>query len=200
MFPIRPPAWLFLRELLRDPGAIGALCASSERLAERIARQVDLRQEGWVVELGAGTGVVTAALLRHGVHPERLLVIERSAELAHHLRVRFPHLRIICGDALLGRALVGMEGPIAALVSGLPLRSLPALQVAQLTRAWGGALGQGARVIQFTYVRHGVSAWLSAGLLQAGGDMVWANLPPARIDVFAVPDQRCTSIASRRFT
>ena len=67
MRPTTPaPAWMFLCEFLRNPGAVGALCPSSERLAARIARQVDLSREGWIVELGAGTGVVTAALLRHG--------------------------------------------------------------------------------------------------------------------------------------
>jgi len=178
------PAWIFLREFLRHPGAVGALCPSSGRLAERIARQVDLSCEGWIVELGAGTGAVTAALLRHGVRPERLIVIERSGYMARHLRERFPQVRVIQGDAGEGEALIQDYMPVAAVVSGLPLRSLPSDQVTRLTLAWSRGLGPQVRVIQFTYALRGGSAWLAAGLTWMAHETVWSNLPPARVEVY----------------
>lgn len=176
--------WPFVRAWLRDPAAVGAICPSSARLARRIAQQVDLGGEGWVVELGAGTGVVTAALLQHGVQAQRLVVIERSPALVRHLRLRFPQLRVILGDAAHGSALIGHDMPIAAVISGLPLRSLPAEQVARITRAWSGAPGRHLRIIQFTYALRGSSAWAAAGLTRTGAEWVWGNLPPARVDVF----------------
>ncbi|WP_229457990.1 class I SAM-dependent methyltransferase [Massilia glaciei] len=180
----RVPAWLFLREFLRNPGAMGALCPSSERLAARIAHQVDLSQEGWIVELGAGTGAVTEALLRHGVRPERLIVIERSRYLVRHLRSRFPQVRVILGDACDGSALIEDCVPLAAVVSGLPLRSLSAEQVARVTRAWCAGIGPEVKVIQFTYAPRGASAWSDAGLTWRTDETVWGNLPPARVEVF----------------
>lgn len=196
MRPTTPaPAWMFLREFLRNPGAVGALCPSSERLAARIARQVDLSREGWIVELGAGTGVVTAALLRHGVRPDRLIVIERSRHMARHLRRRFPGVRVILGDAGEGNALLDDCMPVAALVSGLPLRSLPADQVARLTRAWSRGLGPQVPVIQFTYALRGVSAWLAAGLTWTARETVWGNLPPARVEVYTRTDAAVAPMA-----
>jgi phosphatidylethanolamine/phosphatidyl-N-methylethanolamine N-methyltransferase len=177
------PGWAFMRAWLRDPAGVGAVCPSSARLALRIAQQVDLGVAGWVVELGAGTGAVTAALLRHGVSPERLVVIERSACLVRHLRRRFPQLRVILGDAAQGSVLIDHEA-VAALVSGLPLRSLPAAQVARITQAWSRAAGPHLRVIQFTYALRGASAWAAAGLTRTGAQWVWGNVPPARVDVF----------------
>lgn len=177
------PGWAFVRAWVRDPAAVGAICPSSARLALQIAQQVDLGADGWVVELGAGTGAVTAALLRHGVRPERLVVIERSACLVRHLRRRFPQLRVIRGDAAQGSALIDHEA-VAALVSGLPLRSLPAAQVALITQAWSTAAGPHLRVIQFTYALRGASAWGAAGMQRAAVQTVWSNLPPARVEVF----------------
>lgn len=178
------PPWLFLREFMRNPASVGAFCPSSERLADCIAAQVALTAEGWVVELGAGTGVVTAALLRRGVRPERLVVIERSRHLVRHLRKRFPQVRVILGDAGEGPALLPDCAPLAALVSSLPLRSLGAAQVARVTGAWCGADLPGLCVVQYTYALRASSAWLAAGLALTGGEMVWANLPPARVEVF----------------
>ncbi|WLI89201.1 methyltransferase domain-containing protein [Massilia sp. R2A-15] len=179
-------AWPFMRAWLRDPAAVGAICPSSARLARRIAQQVHLGGEGWVVELGAGTGVITAALLRHGVPADRLVIVERSPGLVRHLRARFPQLRVILGDAEEGCALINGES-VAAVISGLPLRSLPAGQVARITQVWSTAPGQQLRVIQFTYALRGSSAWGAAGLTRTGAGWVWGNLPPARVDVFTRP-------------
>jgi phosphatidylethanolamine/phosphatidyl-N-methylethanolamine N-methyltransferase len=186
--PAAAPGWLFLREFFRDPAAVGSLCPSSGQLAARIAHQVDLSQQGWVVELGGGTGAVTAALLQHGVAAQRLIVIERSRHMVRHLRARFPEVRVILGDAGEGDALIDDGLPVAALVSGLPLRSLPCEQVARITGAWSRALGKRGRVIQFTYAPRGASAWLDAGLTWVDDETVWGNVPPARVEVFAAAD------------
>ena len=95
----RSPQSLFLRELVAQPGTVGAICASSPRLAARMAALVDAQQPGLVVELGGGTGVITAALLAHGIAPARLVVVEQSAALADHLRRRFPDVCVLQGDA-----------------------------------------------------------------------------------------------------
>ena len=60
------PAGLFLREFLEAPAGVGAVWPSSEQLARGMAARIDPRGDGLVVELGAGTGVVTRALLDRG--------------------------------------------------------------------------------------------------------------------------------------
>src|SRR4029077_18598233 len=90
---------LFLRRWLHNPMQVGAIAPSSRRLADAIAGQVPIDSPGWVIELGGGTGVVTDALLRRGLAPGRLVVIERDPLLHRHLVERFPHVRVILGDA-----------------------------------------------------------------------------------------------------
>lgn len=189
----RSPQSLFLRELVAQPGTVGAICASSPRLAARMAALVDAQQPGLVVELGGGTGVITAALLAHGIAPARLVVVEQSAALADHLRRRFPGVCVLQGDAAdighwhaSGHMPVGGDGqplPVHTIVSGLPLLSIPQPVRQRILRAGAQLLVPHGRLLQFTYALRGASPWQTAGLHRQHSERVLANLPPARIDV-----------------
>ena len=52
-----------------------------------------------MLEVGAGTGVVSRALLEGGVPPEQLIVVEIVREMAAHLRHVLPGVQVIEGDA-----------------------------------------------------------------------------------------------------
>ena len=186
----RATGWLrsraaFFRELWDEPRSVGAVCPSSGELGRRMARWADPAPEGWIVELGGGTGTVTQALLQRGVPRERLIVIERSQQFVHHLRNRFHGVRIFHADAAdIARAPLNGR-PITAIVSGLPLRSLPADAVSRVVQACAGVLHPHSRVVQFTYAPRASSAWNDAGLHRIANEAVWRNLPPAWIEVFA---------------
>ena len=187
--PFASPHFLLLRELLRAPQAIGAICSSSQKLADRMAACVDGDEDKWVIELGGGTGAITQALLRRGIPANRLIVIEKSARLASHLSRRFPDVRIVQSDAADSTQVITKGMQVRAIVSGLPLRSLAAQAVDDITRAWAEILEEEGRVIQFTYAHYGESPWLRAGLIKAASKTVWANIPPARVEVFTMtPD------------
>ncbi len=180
---------LFVREALANPRDVGAVVPSSPALARRMARLVDPDSDGLVVELGAGTGVVTDALLRRGVPSDRLIAIERSPALSELLRVRFPGLRVICGDAAVLRRLLRGCRPKAStvpvqIVSSLPLRSIPAPKVQEILAEIGALVRNGGRWIQYTYAlstRHPPD-----GFARLESVVVWRNVPPARIDVFSL--------------
>lgn len=176
---------LFLRELGRDPKSIGAICSSSDQLGTRMARHIELQEDGCVVELGGGTGAITQALLSRGVSANQLIVVEKSRALAAHLCHRFPKVRVIHGDAADMEILMKGSLPVKAIVSGLPLRSLSKSAVMGITAACLKILHPNGRLIQFTYAPGGISPWLRAGLKKLDSETVWTNLPPARIDVFA---------------
>ena len=177
----RSPAWLFAREWLQRPAAVGAVWPSSDQLARCIAAHVPARGEGLVVELGAGTGVVTQALLERGIAPERLVVIERSQAFVSHLRRRFPQVTVMHGDATELADLLPRERPVDTIVSSLPLRSLPQAAVQAIVEQWRVLLSATSTVVQFTYdLRDGAHA-LPAGFRQHASDTIWFNLPPARV-------------------
>jgi len=178
--------YLFARALRSGPQAVGAACPSSKRLADCMAAQVASFSNGYVVELGAGTGVVTASLLAHGIAPERLIVVEKSAILAEHLRGRFPHVTILEGDAAHLGSLLGWRAKrVVAVVSSLPLKSLPKSTVDQIGAALDAVLPRGATFIQFTYnLRCRAIDWTHQ-LTCRHSQTIWRNLPPARVNVFS---------------
>src|SRR5450830_1810755 len=138
--------WIMLREILRKPREMGTICPSSARLGRLMASFVNREEEGTIVELGAGTGAVTAALIQRGVSPGRLIVIEKSELLAEHLSERFPKICVRHADAAEQPKPFNQAGTINTIVSCLPLRSLPAAQVAQIAETWAPLLAPGGRV------------------------------------------------------
>lgn len=116
---------LFLYEAVMHPSMVGALFPSSKKLANRLSQQIS-NNSGLVVELGAGTGAITAALINQKGLFRQLIVIEQSAKLSNHLMQRFPELKIIQGDACQLSNLINQSTsvPIQAIVSSLPLRTL----------------------------------------------------------------------------
>ncbi|CAF0704502.1 class I SAM-dependent methyltransferase [Candidatus Methylacidithermus pantelleriae] len=183
---------VFAKESLLHPRSVGALVPSSLYLAEAMARCVKRPSGSWVLELGAGTGSVTRALLRQGIPPQRLIVVEQSLRLVHLLTEQFPRLLIIHGDAqeLRGilRATFGQVCPlISHVVSSLPFRSLSPLTRSRLEREIELVLPPGGKVIQFTYDLRPWARGPFEAFHKGKGATVWRNLPPARIDWYQKP-------------
>ncbi|MGN7984863.1 class I SAM-dependent methyltransferase [Burkholderia sp. 22313] len=173
---------LFVREWVGRPAAVGALCPSSRHLARKMAEMVP-DGEGLVVELGGGTGAITAALLERGVAPRRLVVVERSPAFVQHLRRRFPGITIVSGDARQLERLLPPDARVDAIVSCLPLRTLPRPDVTAIIGQCRRVLSLDGVMVQFTYDlrppdRHPLG---DPGLVACGSRIVWANIPPARI-------------------
>lgn len=177
---------LFAREILANPRAMGAACPSAPLLVRRMASHVPLDRDGLVVELGGGTGAVTAALLKQGVAPWKLVVIERSPTLAHHLRQRFPQLRIVQGDAAQLEQLLDHDRSrgVGSIVSSLPLRSLHPTTTRAIGQQFERLLKPGGLLIQYTYDLRGTQPRLLTHFRRLSAQIVWGNLPPARVEVF----------------
>jgi phosphatidylethanolamine/phosphatidyl-N-methylethanolamine N-methyltransferase len=86
---------LFFRHWLRHPLEIGAFLPSSAAIGRAMAKAVAFDRPGMVLELGGGTGAVTASLLDTGCAPDRLIVVEREPALAATLRRRFKKPEIV---------------------------------------------------------------------------------------------------------
>lgn len=175
---------LFLSRWIRAPLKIGALAPSSRHLGREMARAIDVRKPGPVIELGGGTGRITRALLEAGVAPDKLIVIEYDEELARLLRDRFPQLRIIHGSATDLLALLKPFGVdhASAVVSGMPLLSMPYEAQKQIVEQSFALMGSDGTFVQFTYGP--VSPMMSrvrAGLVAEVTGRVWRNFPPASV-------------------
>ncbi|QOV91836.1 class I SAM-dependent methyltransferase [Humisphaera borealis] len=122
------PAPPFLFRFLADFKQVASIAPSSRWLAAATCRHVSSDRPQTILELGAGTGAITAAACRK-MHPQsRLIAIEIDAGFADHLAVRCPRAEVVRGDvrhldAELDRLGVGN---LDLVLNGLPTPSLPA--------------------------------------------------------------------------
>jgi len=116
-------AGLFFRRWLSNPLQMGSIVPSSQRLGALIADQIDKRSNSSILELGAGTGAITRNLIKAGVSPTRLVVVEIVAEMAQHLQGNFPHATVLQADAfnLPIERLKQVSTEIETVICGIPL-------------------------------------------------------------------------------
>jgi phosphatidylethanolamine/phosphatidyl-N-methylethanolamine N-methyltransferase len=174
---------LLFKLWLKEPLKIGAVVPSSRDLAEAMARLVPARRSSPVIELGAGTGVVTDALLEAGIAADDLVVVERDDTLYRLLIDRYPQLKIVQGDAA---ALVEALKPIgidraSAVVSSLPILSMRKPVQQAIVEQSFALLEPGAPFIQFTYGLFSPLPRREFGLSGQVKDRVFTNLPPASV-------------------
>lgn len=177
----------FLRSWLEKPLAMGAVMPSGKPLARTMARYVDPRGTGPVIELGPGTGPVTSALVEHGVDPARLVLLEFNAGFCHLLQERYPQATVVRGDAYtLRRSLrEALKQPAAAVVSGLPLMTKPMKTRLRLVQEAFAMLAPGAPFIQFTYAVVPPIPKSLPGVSTQASERIWMNVPPARVWVYS---------------
>lgn len=172
----------FLKAWARAPLRIAAVAPSGQALARLMTQDLSALS-GPVIELGPGTGAFTRAILAAGVKPEDLTLVEAEPSFVVDLRHRFAPARVVCMDAAeLSKLPAG--APAGAVVSGLPLLSMPPHAVeAVLTGAFAAMRPDGV-FLQFTYgprcpIRKSVLAQLGLEAERVGGTL--ANVPPAAV-------------------
>jgi phosphatidylethanolamine/phosphatidyl-N-methylethanolamine N-methyltransferase len=176
----------FIRSWIERPLTIGAVAPSSKMLARAMARYVDPHSDGPVVELGPGTGPVTAALVEAGVDPARLVLVEFNPAFCRILRARYPDATLVQGDAYSMRRLLEtlLLQPAAAVVSGLPLVTKPVRMRLRLIRDAFDLMLPGAPFVQFTYSVASPLPRRFGGFSVEASERIWMNIPPARVWVY----------------
>jgi phosphatidylethanolamine/phosphatidyl-N-methylethanolamine N-methyltransferase len=173
---------LFLRRWLANPLQMGSVIPSSPVLCRRIAALVERKEDEVVLELGAGTGVVSRALLNAGIPPERLVVVEIVPDMAEHLRRVLPGVNVIQGDAFeLSRALPErMQGKVGTAICGIPLVMLPLEQQRRFVDAVE-RVAPGKGFLLYTYCITSPLPYRKLGLTARREAWTPLNIPPASV-------------------
>jgi phosphatidylethanolamine/phosphatidyl-N-methylethanolamine N-methyltransferase len=106
---------------------MGSIIPSSPVLGKLIAKHIDKGSDAAVLELGAGTGAVTHSLIRSGIAPKRIVLVEIVPEMAEHLELTFPETKVLQADAfnLPADKLNHIAADIGTVICGIPLVLLP---------------------------------------------------------------------------
>jgi phosphatidylethanolamine/phosphatidyl-N-methylethanolamine N-methyltransferase len=180
----RPPGGsaLFFRRWLANPLQMGSIVPSSPALCRRIVAATEWADDEAVIELGAGTGVVSRALLDSGLPPSRLFVVEIVASMADHLRETLRGARIIEGDAMSLPELIPAtrHGRVGTIVCGIPMVLMPLASQRRLIAAMD-AVAPGRGFLHFSYCLTSPLPHRRLGL--SAERLAWTprNFPPASV-------------------
>ena len=214
---------VFTREFRRHFHTTGALLPSSRALARRMGAPL-ARHPGpkRILEVGPGTGVFTAEIVRHLLPDDRLDVIEANSTFVGMLRERFD------GEAAFRRVrsqcrLIEGYAPDAIdrpsydyIISGLPMNNFEPQLVERILGAFITALVPGGMLSYFEYLyirevksvvapraerqRVRAVAEVTGSFIkryQTATDQVFVNVPPAIARHFQRPSRAgTTSIAA----
>jgi len=195
----------FIRECRRQFRTTGSILPSSRFLARALVAELRKpRGPARILEVGPGTGSVTAAILRH-LHPgDHFDAVEINSHFISLLEHRLEHDELFRRHRdqihLIHAAvedLVG-EGVYDFIVSGLPLNNFSATQVRRIFRTYDRLLKPGGTLTYYEYVwvrqiktpfvnRHARRRLLCLGHLvdryirayQFRRQRILANVPPA---------------------
>jgi phosphatidylethanolamine/phosphatidyl-N-methylethanolamine N-methyltransferase len=175
----------FIKQWARNPFQMGSIMPSSRALANLISRCAldGLSDECIVLELGSGTGRFTKGLLDAGLSPERLITMELDPTLVTFLKKRFPDVCIIQGNAVFLQDLLPKEsiGRIGAIVSGIPMLSVPSVVREKILQSCLDVLKPQGSIFQITYSPFSSISAERYGMCKTHMGRAWSNIPPANL-------------------
>ncbi len=174
---------LFVQEFLRHPRQVASVVPSSRCALKRIVEGASIRQASTVVELGAGIGGTTRALLSAMRPDARLLSIEINPRFHAHLsRMDDPRLIAHLGTAVqLEKNLAdyGLDSP-DAVVSGIPFSAMDQESGCEIVEAIASRLAPGGHFLAYQ-VSTRVEQLARPFFPSPHVEVVYLNVPPLRI-------------------
>lgn len=198
---------VFLKEFLKRPWQVGSILPSSRFLERRILEMAEIRRAQAVVELGAGTGGTTRAILGAMPPSAKLLSIEINPRFCALLRrIRDVRLTVHCGSARELRetiSLYGLPNP-EAVVSGIPFSVISRIAGLEILETISSVLVPGGRFVAYQLSKQVDD--LSRPLLgQARVEVELLNIPPLRLYRWEkhaaqplIPEERAGGIGNAR--
>jgi phospholipid N-methyltransferase len=120
------PSLNFLRIAIQDYRRVGALNPTSPYAARRIVKEIK-PEHRFVIEYGAGDGVITREILKRLSVDGRLTAVEVNEKFVSELeKIKDDRLTIVHGDVLLFSRELAKSGlqNIDAVISGIPFSSI----------------------------------------------------------------------------
>lgn len=182
----------FFATWVRHPMKMGAVAPSSRSYCDAMVRLSNTRLDGPILELGPGLGAVTKALLRAGVEPQRITSIEYDREFAAALAERFPKVGVVCGDGFDLDATLddGGETKFATILLAIPIVRFSMTKRQALLQRYLDRLLPGGNVTQLSYLWKPPVDPVPGRFTVSSSDIIWRNLPPARVWVYTPERQQ----------
>lgn len=146
----------FLKNYIKYPRMIGAICPSSKALAKKMMENIDFENAECIVEYGPGTGVFTEEIIKRKKKEMVLLLVELNEDLYELLTNKYGHnenVYIINDSAEKVSNYINRLGFKYAdyIVSGLPFAAFPKQVSNEILTNTAKALKKDGKFITFQY-------------------------------------------------
>jgi phospholipid N-methyltransferase len=174
---------VFIQEFLKHPLQIGSIIPSSRYLERRIIAAAGIASANLVVELGAGTGGITRAILRAMPAHAKLLSIEINPQF-HSLLKNIEDDRLIAHKGSASElkeiiALYDLDAP-NVVISGIPFSTMSRSTGTEILKTISSLLSPNGRFIAYQVSNR--VATLCQPLLGSGQTTTeFLNIPPMRV-------------------
>jgi len=189
MTKLKSSSLQFFQQFLTNPGAVGAISPSSQKLAMQMVDWIDWADVDAVAECGPGTGVFTERIISKMETNARFFGVELNPELHDAVQSRFVDYRFYNDSVENIEAMCTQEGieKIDALVCSLPWASFSEELQDSCLDAMLRVLRTDGQFVTFAYLqglalpagrrfkKHLHETFSSVEL----SEVVWMNLPPA---------------------
>jgi phosphatidylethanolamine/phosphatidyl-N-methylethanolamine N-methyltransferase len=179
---------IFFKQWLRSPGKLGTFAPISSKLANAAAEQINVSDNPFVVEIGAGTGRLSRAILAKGVDPRRLAMVELDETLSAFLKESMNSAyqgnvkaNVINGDARKLKELIPNDwvGKVDYVISAVPLMYMEEEVREQIMQAALDILHPVKGVmLHVTYSPISPLRFMEGDLLSKRLVSLWNNMPP----------------------
>jgi phosphatidylethanolamine/phosphatidyl-N-methylethanolamine N-methyltransferase len=181
------PEIRFFKGWMSGPKFVGTPFPTSRYTGQAMARVIRHGSGLPVLEVGPGTGVITAAILEAGTPADQLYAVEYSEHFVDGLRADFPEANILHGDAFDMDKVLGQQKNLKfdCVISAIPLLNFPLAQRVSYLEDMLNRIPAGRPVVQVTY---GPLSPVPAGLGSfqvRHHDFVLRNIPPAQLWIYS---------------
>lgn len=143
----------FLQGFLRSPLEVGSVIPSSRFMIRKIMSHIEDVQPRSVVELGAGTGVITRELSKYCSDQNiPLIVFEKDDKMRAELQQQFPNISIHSDAFDLPQIIVDLKmDHVDCIISGLPFFYFPENKKDELLEKIYAQLPSNGSFIKYQY-------------------------------------------------
>ncbi|SCZ35201.1 phosphatidylethanolamine/phosphatidyl-N-methylethanolamine N-methyltransferase [Afifella marina DSM 2698] len=176
----------FFKTWAQRPLKMGAVSPSSRAFARMMIKHGRPDPEGWTLELGPGTGVITEELIRSGIPQERLVCVEFEQHFYELLKKRFPRVNLIRGDAFDLQNTLGefADTKFSAVLSGVPVLLIPEEKRRRFIEDCLSRVRPGGNLTQLSYSFTSPQKSVPGSFTVEKSPWVAFNLPPGRVWIF----------------
>ncbi|MGJ3242283.1 MAG: class I SAM-dependent methyltransferase [Opitutales bacterium] len=180
----RDDKWIFLQEFLKHPLQVGSIIPSSRYMERRIISAADIASARVVVELGAGTGGVTRAILNALPRNAKLLSIEINPTFDRLLKsIEDDRLIVHQGSAFELRDIIASHDLQApdVVISGIPFSTMSRRAGTQILNGISSQLSPSGRFVAYQFRSSRVATLCQPILGNEQATTEFLNIPPMRV-------------------